>query len=165
MILQSKIMYSMTVCCVCPGPKLIISVYIIVPTAFGTMGGNTLPFSRPWKPLLVQFIMVFMRSEKPRCTSPSLSVVSSTLPLKQFQRSSDWQWPFLILSRKIVKHFLFLYPIFQAISGVMSLGLCLQIVSQAPQHFRSSLTFCALISASAPEIYEKLIPQRQNKKH
>ena len=39
---------------------------------------------------------------------PHLSGVSPMLPLKQFQCWSDWRWPFLILSRKIVEHFLFL---------------------------------------------------------
>ena len=29
-------------------------------------------------------------------------------------------------------------PCLQAIDGLMSLALCLQVVSQAPQHFRSS---------------------------
>ena len=48
----------------------------------------------------VQFKMVFMRSEKPICVPPLLSEVSPTLPLKQFQCSSDWRWPSLVLSRK-----------------------------------------------------------------
>ena len=33
---------------------------------------------------------------------PRLSEVSPTLPLKQLQCSSDWRWPSLVLSRKIV---------------------------------------------------------------
>ena len=37
----------------------------------------------------VQFKMVSMRSEKPMCAPPRLSEVSPTLPLKQFQCSSD----------------------------------------------------------------------------
>ena len=40
----------------------------------------------------VQFKTIFMRSEKPikLCASPRLSEVSPTLPLKQFQCSSDY---------------------------------------------------------------------------
>ncbi len=37
------------------------------------------------------------------CALPRLSDVSPTLPSKQFQCLSDWQWPPLILSRKIVE--------------------------------------------------------------
>ena len=48
-----------------------------------------------------------MRSEKPICAPPRLSEVSPTLPLKRFQCPSDWQWPSLVLSRKIVLRFLF----------------------------------------------------------
>ena len=64
---------------------------------------STLQFS------LVQFKMVSMRSKKPiiLCVPPYLSEVSPTLPLKRFQSSSDWRWPSLVLSRKIVQRFLF----------------------------------------------------------
>ena len=55
----------------------------------------------------VQLKMVSMRSEKPICAPPRLSEVSPTLPLKRFQCSSDWRWPSLVLSRKIVWRFLF----------------------------------------------------------
>ena len=55
----------------------------------------------------VQFKMVSMSSEKPICAPPSLSEVSPMLPLKRFQCSSDWRWPSLVLSRKIVLRFLF----------------------------------------------------------
>ena len=41
------------------------------------------------------------------------------MTLKQFQCWSDWQWPFLILSRKISDHFLHFF-LFLAISSVMS---------------------------------------------
>ena len=47
----------------------------------------------------VQFKMVYMHLGKPICTQPHPSEVSPKLPLKQFQCSSDRQWPFLILSR------------------------------------------------------------------
>ena len=49
-----------------------------------------------------------MRSEKPICAPPRLSEVSPTLPFKRFQCPSDWQWPSLVLWRKIVLRFLFL---------------------------------------------------------
>ena len=49
-----------------------------------------------------QFKMVAMRSEKPICAPSRLSEVSPTLSLKQFQCSSDWRWPSLVLSRKVV---------------------------------------------------------------
>ena len=42
----------------------------------------------------------------------------------------------LVLLRKIIYHILF--PRLQAIGGVMSLALCPQVMSRAPQHFRSS---------------------------
>ena len=45
------------------------------------------------------------------CSTPSLSTyleVSPVLPLKQFQHLSDWLWPSLILSSKIVECFLLL---------------------------------------------------------
>ena len=63
----------------------------------------------------VQFKMAYYMfkstcSEKPICAPSRLSEVSLTLRLKQFQCSSDWQWPFLILSRKIVRCFLFPCP-------------------------------------------------------
>ena len=56
----------------------------------------------------VQSKMVSMHSGRPICAAPHLSGVSPMLPLKQFECWSDWRWPFLILSRKIVERFLFL---------------------------------------------------------
>ena len=50
----------------------------------------------------VQFKMVSMRTEKPICAPPRLSEGSPTLPFKRFQCSSDWRWPSLVLSTKIV---------------------------------------------------------------
>ena len=50
----------------------------------------------------VQFKMVSMHSEKLVCTPPHLSEVSPVSPLKLFQCLSDWWWPSLILSRKII---------------------------------------------------------------
>ena len=52
--------------------------------------------------------MISVHSERPICASPHLSEVSATLPLKQFHCLSDSQWPFLVLSCKIIEHFLFL---------------------------------------------------------
>ena len=43
--------------------------------------------------LCVQFKMVSIRSEKPMCALPCFSDVCPSLPLKQFQCSSDWQGP------------------------------------------------------------------------
>ena len=40
-------------------------------------------------------------------------------------------------------------PLLQAVDGVMSLALCLQAVSQAPQHFISSNTQCICEGCSA----------------
>ena len=52
--------------------------------------------------------MVFTCSGKAICTQLHLSEVSSVLHMKQFGPVwSDWQWPFLVCSRKITKHFLF----------------------------------------------------------
>ena len=44
----------------------------------------------------VQFNVVSVRLEKPICAPPRLSEVSPTLPLKRFQCSSDWRWPWLM---------------------------------------------------------------------
>ena len=90
----------------------------------------------------VQFKVLPMRSVKPICAPPRLSEVSTTLPLKQFQCSSDWRWPSLVLSRKIVKRFLCLCRS-PGDDSVMSLALCPQVVSQAPQNLRSSETQAA----------------------
>ena len=56
--------------------------------------------------------MVSMCSEKPICAPPHPSEISQRLPLKQFQCSSDWRWPSLILSRMIVKRYLFFFFFF-----------------------------------------------------
>ena len=50
----------------------------------------------------VQFKMVSVCLEKPICAPPHFLEISPTLSLKQFQCSSDWLWPSLILSRKFV---------------------------------------------------------------
>ena len=55
----------------------------------------------------VQFKVVSMRSEKPICAPLRLSEVFPKLPLKRFQGSSDWRWPSLDLSMKIVERVLF----------------------------------------------------------
>ena len=51
----------------------------------------------------------------------------------------------IVVLKQSIKRRLFLSPsLLQAFSGVMSLALCLLVVSQAPQHFRSSKTVQAL---------------------
>ena len=55
----------------------------------------------------VQFKVVSMYSEKPVCVSTRLAEASPVLSLKQFQCSSNWQRPSLVLSGKIVERFLF----------------------------------------------------------
>ena len=84
----------------------------------------------------VQFKIVPMHLKKPICIPPRLSEVFPTLPLKQFQCSSDWWWPYLISTfqgrSSSTSSFL------QVIDGVMSLALCPQVVSEASRHFRSS---------------------------
>ena len=62
-----------------------------------------------------------------------------SIPFKQFQCSSDWKWPpLVILIRKSFGWNSFYASLLQTIDGVMSLALCPQVVSQASQHFRSS---------------------------
>ena len=80
----------------------------------------------------IQFKMASIRSEKYIYDPSLLSEVSPTLPLKQCHYSSDSA--FLCLSRKVIERF-------QMTDGVMSLALCPQVVSQAPQHIRSSETY------------------------
>ena len=111
---------------------------------------GTLGTLSSWKLTLtsVQFKMVSMHSKKPICAPPHLSEVSLALPLKWFQCSSDCWWPSLVLSRKIIKHFLFScfsppdncwWDIFQTIAGEISLALCPQVVSEAHLSFSA---FC-----------------------
>ena len=51
--------------------------------------------------------MVSGRLEKPNCTPSCHSQVFPMFPLKQLHCSSDWRWPSLVLSRKIIKCFPF----------------------------------------------------------
>ena len=74
---------------------------------------------------------------KPICAPPCLSEISAMLPLRWFQCLSDWLWPSLVVIRKMSSAFSFHASLLQAIDGVMSLSLCPQVVSQAPQHLRS----------------------------
>ena len=54
-----------------------------------------------------------------------------------------------IISRQIIKCFSFLASVLHAVSGVMSLALCLQVVSQALQHFlRGKLLVMVNLSTS-----------------
>ena len=84
----------------------------------------------------VQFRMVSMRSEKPICAPPRLSEVSPTLALKGFHPM--FVGLTMALSRPFKDDRSSNASSFQAIGDVTSLALCLQVVSQAPQHFRSS---------------------------
>ena len=74
-----------------------------------------------------------MSLEKPRSTPSQLWSFPPKLLLKQFPRSSDWQWPCLVPSRKITEHFHFPSPPpSQAIDGVMYMALhtqCLKLLN------------------------------------
>ena len=90
---------------------------------------------RVWHPFNFDHDGIYMCLGKPICAPPRLSGVSPLL--KQIRCWSDWGWPFLVLSRKI-RWALPLSSLLQAVDGVVSLALCPQLVSQAPQHFRFS---------------------------
>ena len=90
--------------------------------------------------LLSSVQAVCMCSEMPMCAPPRLSEVSPTFlwnsssvcptddgPLSSFQRTSS-------------SAFSFNASLLQVIDSVMSLALCPRLVSEAPQHFRSSET-------------------------
>ena len=82
--------------------------------------------------------MVFMRSEKPICASTRLSDVSPKLLLKRFQCLSDYDGPLPSFQGRSSSASSFNASLLQAVDGIKSLALCLQVVSQASQHFRSS---------------------------
>ena len=79
---------------------------------------------KKWHLNRVQFSqdgIIYTPSEKPICTPPRLSEVSPVLTLIQFQYSSDWRWPSVILSRKIAERFLLIgwvYSIYGKWSGL-----------------------------------------------
>ena len=80
-----------------------------------------------------------MLSEKAICAPPRLSAVSLTLPLKQFQCSSDGDdGPLSSFQGRSSNASSFHASLLQVIHGVMSLALFPQVVSQAAQNFRSS---------------------------
>ena len=85
---------------------------------------------------------------KPICPLPHLWEVYVMLPLKQFQYLSDWWWPFLVLSRKVVKCFPFLCLSLWVIDDAMSPALSPWVVSEAPRHFRSSEKQASLSAGS-----------------
>ena len=108
--------------------------------------------------------MVSMRSGKSICAPPRLSKVSPKLPLKQFQCSSDWRWPSLVLSRKFVYRFRFPRHSPPGDRKRDVLGFVPAGLSQAPQHFRSSDTQatwdgCFAASLSARSFIYKKLPQ------
>ena len=95
--------------------------------------------------------------KNPYAFHPVSQTFPPTLPLKRFQCPSDCRWPSLVLSGNIVWHFLLHASLLQAIDGVMFLALCPKVVSQAPQHFRSSEKqatcvgcFCLLYTSPSP---------------
>ena len=55
----------------------------------------------------VQFQEVSMPSEMPICAPTHLSEISPALPSKQFQCSSEWKWPSLVLPMLMVVRFHF----------------------------------------------------------
>ena len=86
-----------------------------------------------------------MCSEKPIliyniCVPPRFWEVSPVLRWKQFQCLSDWWCSSLVLWRRTSCTSFSLVSLLHAIDGVMSLAfpLCPQVVSWAPQRFRSS---------------------------
>ena len=81
--------------------------------------------------------MVSLRSEKPICAPPRLSDVSPTSPLKRCQCSSH-DGPLSSFQGRSSSASSFHAFLLQAVDGVMSSTLCQEVVSQAPQHFRSS---------------------------
>ena len=87
--------------------------------------------------VLVQFKMVSMRSERPICAPPRLSEVPPTMPLKRFNIRLIDDGLLSSFQRRSSSASPFHGSLLQAIDGVMSLALCLQVVSQASQHFRS----------------------------
>ena len=95
-----------------------------------------------WCPrdLIVRFKMISVHLARPICASPHLSEVSATLPLKQFHCLSDSQWSFHARSLSASS---FYTSLLQEVDEVVALALCLQVVSQVPQHFRDSETQAA----------------------
>ena len=100
--------------------KRTVSVYDKNSVQFSSVQFSSVQFSS------VQFKMVSMRSGKPICSPPRLSGVSPVLPLKQFQ------WRCLFHSSPLKEDRWEL-----SLSTPVS-SRCPQLVSQAPQHFRSS---------------------------
>ena len=81
-----------------------------------------------------------MCSLKPICAPPRLSEVSPTLLLGGCSVRLIDDGPLSSFQGRSSSASTFHDSLLQAIDGVMSLALCPQAVSQAPQHFRSSDT-------------------------
>ena len=79
-----------------------------------------------------------MRSENPICAPPHLSQVSPILPFKQVQNRLMDDGPLSSFQGRSSSASSFHASLFQVIGGVMYLALCSQVLSQVPQHFRSS---------------------------
>ena len=80
--------------------------------------------------------MVSVDLKKPTCSLPSFGSFFD-IALKRFQYLSDWGWPFLFPFKEDNQALPLFAHLLQAIDGAMSVALRLQVVSQAPQHFRS----------------------------
>ena len=79
-----------------------------------------------------------MGSEKPVYAPFRFSEMFPTLPLNSSNVHLTDDGPLSSLQGRSSSASSFHASLLQAISGVMSLALCQQVVSQAPQHFRSS---------------------------
>jgi len=96
----------------------------------------------------VQSKMASMRSKTHMRSTPSLR----RLPNVAFKTVPMFVLLTMVLSRPFKEDRRALplsVPLLQAVDGVMSLALCLQAVSQAPQHFISSNTQCICEGCSA----------------
>ena len=105
-----------------------------------------------------KFKMVSMHSEKPKCAPSCLWKVPPSLPLKWLQCSLIEDGPLLSFPGRLSSASPwrlssaspFHASLNEAIDGVTSLAFCPQVVSEAPQHFRSSeiQANCDALSAS-----------------
>ena len=97
-----------------------------------------------------KFKMVSMHSEKPKGAPSCLWKVPPSLPLKWLQCSLIEDGPLLSFPGRLSSASPFHASLNEAIDGVTSLAFCPQVVSEAPQHFRSSeiQANCDALSAS-----------------
>ena len=114
--------------CVVPG-ILYFSLLLFLPFSFVFVFIFHPPFSS------FQFKMVYMRVEKHIHAPPCLSEVSAALPLKQSSIHLIDDSPLSSFHGRLSS---LSTPLLRVIDGVISLAVCPLVVSQAPQHFRSS---------------------------